>query len=563
MANLLLSTSKGYKLDQLKNWMLSAEKVRDDFDIGLVLLDDDQEIKDFCALKNIKIFAFYDAKPMEHNHFFFERCNIVSEIFMDMTDYDYVLLTDVRDVIFQENPFPKLLKTIGDKDGLLTSENIIIRNEPWNSNVFLQLFKRPIYEKIADNDVINGGVMFGKPKFLGQLNKLIFSVTHCLQGEAIRDQAGLQYLYHFYDLVKDKCVLATGKDMIVTHLAVAGPTEFYESWGFKNSLKCGQAVFDKTDNLIKHPDGEIYSIAHQYTRIPEWKSIIDDLYKIDKIKVEMAKFARKAVADGKTACVVCCHSSFNGMFNTYGWDRSVKDLDNLHLLYDATKNIDLENKIKYSFKQENIHYYDLEYLQKTFNRYEPPDISHRWADGGTRNINWFFPHLRMLYFYLANPNYDYYWYFDDDSSFKNGTINDFLNATSYIDADCVITYIFTNPEDKQEGVLAVNNKMGSYYGDYSAWLSWFPGKGDRIMPGAKRHGSYFPFVRLSKAALMKLWELHQEGYIGYSEGYVPTMLNYFGYKLHSLNKEDASLNVPEISRIRIQHKGGDILWNHL
>jgi hypothetical protein len=83
------------------------------------------------------------------------------------------------------------------------------------------------------------------------------------------------------------------------------------------------------------------------------------------------------------------------------------------------------------------------------------------------------------------------------------------------------------------------------------------------MPGAKRHGSYFPFVRLSKAALMKLWELHQEGYIGYSEGYVPTMLNYFGYKLHSLNKEDASLNVPEISRIRIQHKGGDILWNHL
>lgn len=560
MKKLLLSTSRGYKIEQLKNWILSALKHRNDFDIGLVLLDDDREIIEYCNYKNIKIFPAFDQNVYKHNTYFFGRCNILHNILLDI-DYDYVLITDLRDIVFQENPFPKLMEKIGDKDAVFTSENITIRNEPWNANVLFQLFKQEIFNKIGDCDVINGGIMFGKPKFLAQINKLVYSLTHSLQGEEIRDQAGLQYLYHHFDIIRDRCVLATGDDYIVAHLAVAGPTEFFERWGFNNSLKSGHAIFDKSDNMVKNPNGKIYSIAHQYTRIAEWNECINALYKIDQ--AEIVKMVKKPYENSQVACVVCCTHTFNAMFSSYGWDREINSFPDLHLMFDCTSSIDLENRIKHKFKQENIHYYDLDNLKKTFNRYDPPCLEHRWADGGTRNINWFFPHLRMLYFYLANPNYDYYWYFDDDSSFKDGTINDFLNATSYLDADCVITYIFTEPKDKQDGVLAVNNGMGSYHGDHSAWFQWFPGKGDRVIPGSKKHGSYFPFVRFSKAAMMKLWDLHQDGYIGYSEGYVPTMLNHFGYKLHSLSKEDATLNVPCETGVKIQHKHGDILWSHL
>jgi hypothetical protein len=60
-----------------------------------------------------------------------------------------------------------------------------------------------------------------------------------------------------------------------------------------------------------------------------------------------------------------------------------------------------------------------------------------------------------------------------------------------------------------------------------------------------------------------LHELHQQGYLGYSEGYVPTVLNHYGFKLHSINKEDGTLNVPCETRVKIAHKQSEILWRHL
>jgi hypothetical protein len=280
--------------------------------------------------------------------------------------------------------------------------------------------------------------------------------------------------------------------------------------------------------------------------------------------LELHKNYKPPLAKAKIACVVCSTPSFNVMYGQYGWDHTIKSYPELKLLYDCTNKQDLENNIKFEFVQENLVYYDLQSLENQFDRTAPPDLGHRWADGGSRNINWFFPHLRMLYYYLAHPDYDYYWFMDDDCSFIDGTIRDMLNATSFLDADCIITYIFTEGQEKQEGTHFAGPGMSSFHGDHSAWFHWYPGPGD-IMPSdiKQKYGSYFPFVRLSKAALMKLWELHQQGFIGYSEGYVPTVLNHFGFKLHSLNKPDATLNVEVDTRVKIAHKRSEVQWKHL
>lgn len=556
---LLLSNSKGLGLSDLKNWIISASNVQTDYDIALILLDNVPEILDFCTYKGVNVYAMFESEHLGGQDYFYYRPKLVSRILKNVSDqYDYVLTTDVKDVVFQEDPFPKLIAKMGNKDALFTSENIVIAAEPWNQNVLFQLFGGEVCDKVREFDVINSGVMFGRPNFLADVNRLMYDITHCLTGEKIRDQAALQYLYYFLDLVKERSILSDGNDYIVTHLAVAGPTHYYDAWNFRTSLKCGHAEMDEQNVIVKNPNGNVYSIIHQYNRCERWNELINKKYELD-----LHKNYKPKVENAKIACVVCSTPSFNVMFGQYGWEKELNAYPQLNLLYDCTNKQDLHNDIKFKFIQENLYYYNLDNLNKTFNSPPPPQLAHRWSDGGSRNINWFYPHLRMLYFFLANPNYDYYWYMDDDCSLIDGTLSDLLNATSYSDADCMITYIFTEGDTKQENTLFASAGMSSYHGDHSAWFHWFPGAGDKLPPVSQKYGSYFPFVRLSKGALIKLYELHQQGFIGYSEGYVPTVLNHFGYKLHSINREDGTLNVPCDAKVKIGHKKSEILWRHL
>jgi hypothetical protein len=558
-SKLILSNAKGYKLDDVKNWILSAKEHQTDYDIALILADENREIIDFCEFNGIWVFPYWTVEHQSGQDYFYGRCKLVSKACRSLEGVEYVLLTDVRDVIFQEDPFPKYIAKLGDKDAVLSSENILISNEPWNQNVLFQLFGGEACDRIRDHDVINSGVIFGRPQFLADLNLLMYDITHCLTGEKIRDQAALQYLYHSIQFINQRCIVSDGNDFIATHLAVAGPTKFYNDWNFKHNLKCGHAVMDREKVLCTHPDGQVYSIVHQYNRCEEWNQWINNKYTLN-----MLKSYKPAVDKAKVACVVCSTPSFNVMYGQYGWDQTIKSYPDLKLIYDCTIKQDLKQEIKFEFVQENLLFYDLKALESTFNRTEPPDLKHRWADGGSRNINWFFPHLRMLYYYLAHPDYDYYWFMDDDCSFIDGSLNDLLSVTSYTDADCIITYIFTEGDEKQEGTHFAGPGMSCYHGDHCAWFHWYPGPGD-IMPEGitKKYGSYFPFVRLSKGALMKLWELHQQGYIGYSEGYVPTVLNHYGFKLHSLNATDASLNFETPNKVRIAHKKSEVQWKHL
>jgi hypothetical protein len=556
---LILSNAKGYKLDDVKNWILSAKAHQTDYDIALLLADDNREIIDFCEFNNVFVLPYWNVEHQTGQDYFYGRCKLVSKACRGLEGVDYVLLTDVRDVIFQEDPFPKLIAKLGDKDAVLSSENIVIAAEPWNQNVLFQLFGGEACDRIRDHDVINSGIIFGRPQFLADLNLLMYDITHCLTGEKIRDQAALQYLYYSIKYINDRCIVSDGNDFIATHLAVAGPTQYWEQWNFKSSLKSGHVIMDKEKVLCHHPDGQVYSIIHQYNRCAEWNQLI-----CDKYSLELHKNYKPLLQQAKIACVVCTTPSFNVMFGQYKWDQELKGYPELKLLYDCTNQVDLNNDIKFQFVQENLVFYDLTALEKQFNRTDPPDLRHRWADGGSRNINWFFPHLRMLYYYLAHPDYDYYWFFDDDSSFKDGGLRDFLNATSFCDADCMITYTFTEGTEKQPGTHYAAEGMSSYHGDHSAWFHWYPGPGDKMPEDlTKKYGSYFPFVRLSKAALMKLWELHQQGYIGYSEGYVPSVLNHYGFTLHSINKPDGNLNVDCNTQVKIAHKGSEILWRHL
>ncbi len=91
------------------------------------------------------------------------------------------------------------------------------------------------------------------------------------------------------------------------------------------------------------------------------------------------------------------------------WNNFPKDKKELIWLSDITRDPSFE--VGFKFTEQDI--------RKEFNFNIEVSKKNFWNSYGNRNIVWFFAHLRMLYFYVKNPNYDFYWFFDDDIKVEN------------------------------------------------------------------------------------------------------------------------------------------------
>jgi hypothetical protein len=195
-------------------------------------------------------------------------------------------------------------------------------------------------------------------------------------------------------------------------------------------------------------------------------------------------------------------------------------------------------------------------IRTNFNFPHQVSKKHYWNSYGNRNIIWFYAHFRMMNFYLANPNYDYYWFFDDDV--KMNDWNKFLQETDKDDSDFISYFIFKAPGAvNQSSIPYIDSRTTS--GPF--WFSRFPGDGDILAKEATElFGSFFPTTRYSNEAMKILVRQHDLGNYGYSEGFVPTTLNLYRKKLKTLIKPDNTSDLFDVDEINILHKGIRINW---
>lgn len=245
------------------------------------------------------------------------------------------------------------------------------------------------------------------------------------------------------------------------------------------------------------------------------------------------------------------------------WKKDLKFNDNEYLLCDLGKNGKLDLDITLNFTQNNLIYYNEETLKEELKFSLEPSSRHRWNEGGGRNIIWFYPHMRFLYFYLLHRDYDYYWFLDDDITFPENDFYRFLNLYSSNENDCLITYLFSNNSNTNKSqVPFMDIKMGSYHGNTHNWLTHYPGAGDKHNSNIKEtYGSFFPIVRLSRRSMELLLSEHNNGWYGYSEGYVPTTLNYYGCSLESIYNTESRVKAD--TNIVIHHKNWKMLWENV
>jgi hypothetical protein len=180
-----------------------------------------------------------------------------------------------------------------------------------------------------------------------------------------------------------------------------------------------------------------------------------------------------------------------------------------------------------------------------------------WNHSGNKTISWFYAHFRMLNFYLSYPDYDYYWFLDDDIRMNNWeTFFDSFNSES---SDFISYFCFKN-----KGVLSqlsipeINEKSFSSYG----WFKRFPGDGAKMPPNMQDlFGSFFPTTRFSNEALKNILEITNSGYNAYHEGFIPTVLNHNGYKLNTIIKSDDSSDFFNVDELNILHKNIRVTWS--
>ena len=256
--------------DKIKIWSESFKKFSDG-DVILLAANSDESDIEICnelGIKpisvNIDDICYINHKRLEHTF-----------NFLKVSGIDYFLITDVFDVVFQGDPFMKLNFDLYDV--FTSGEGVNINQEPWNTDNIKKLFPDKI-NKCSPFEVINSGVIAGKRAALINVYERMYNLCEMSNNSHnIKDQAAWNVMIYHNEV--DRLKIFNLDDGWVMHCAVAGPTEFFETWGFKNNIKYGIPVLN--GHVIYTANAAPYDIVHQFNRVPEWHKIIKEKYNIN------------------------------------------------------------------------------------------------------------------------------------------------------------------------------------------------------------------------------------------------------------------------------------------
>lgn len=174
-----------------------------------------------------------------HNIRFFHIWN-----YLESEAYDKVLITDVRDVYFNRNPFSQI-----PSDKLIaTSEEILYKNESWNQTHIHYNLGVIGLSVLLDSIVYNVGVFGGPAQLVKEMAADIYLLS--VGKHKVADQTSFNYLIQ--TKYKHITEFSNLSDKFAAHLHV---------------VNAGLVSFD-------YKTAKQYAILHQYDRISNWDNLI-------------------------------------------------------------------------------------------------------------------------------------------------------------------------------------------------------------------------------------------------------------------------------------------------
>jgi hypothetical protein len=163
--------------------------------------------------------------------------------------YQYVMLTDIRDVIFQKDPFSF---PINDRLCCFTErEGISLRQEPVDAWWMELAFDRSTLEQLGDNPIVCAGVTIGPPNLMtGYLEKMI-DLFMSAPGNGWEARPGIDQAIHNY-LVYNGLL-----PKIELYANNSGPVF---TVGLEDNVSLNES------GVIVNKHGKVPNIVHQYDR---------------------------------------------------------------------------------------------------------------------------------------------------------------------------------------------------------------------------------------------------------------------------------------------------------
>lgn len=296
--DLIIGGASNYTWDQLKYWVNSIKRSGFTGDIVLCATNMTKATIDKLQSKGV-ILELYgkmqedgsikaNSNGAPHVERFFYMWNWLNQ---NGDNYDYVIATDTRDVVFQTNPSAWIEEnlTLERYTMISSSEGLRYEDEPWGNTNLLQAFG-PYFHNLYKSAVINNvGVIAGESLYVRDMFFMIFQMS-INRPILIVDQAVYNVLLQqkpFKNIMKQTynsdswaIQLGTTLEAVKSGFGDIGQSvlqdprnlDSYMTKYFDFQPQVDDEGYVVSDNKTK------YVIVHQYDRTPAWKNKIMEKY---------------------------------------------------------------------------------------------------------------------------------------------------------------------------------------------------------------------------------------------------------------------------------------------
>ena len=294
--DLIIGGASGYTWDQIKYWVNSIKKSGFQGDVVLTGTDLKKETIDKLTENGVEL-ALYGEKQengdvtahkngVPHVERFFYMWNALNQT---KTDYRYIITTDTRDVVFQKNPSHWLESYLTLHSIVCSSEGMRYKNEPWGNQNLYQAFGPYFHNILKDGMIYNVGTIAGETRLMKSLFLLLFQLS-INRPIPIVDQAVFNFITSIHPF-STETYFASNSDSWAIQLGTsieavkagagdlgkeiaANPSKLIE---YQMKYEDVQPNI-KVDGTVSNKKGDLYTIVHQWDRIPDLKQKIEELY---------------------------------------------------------------------------------------------------------------------------------------------------------------------------------------------------------------------------------------------------------------------------------------------
>lgn len=281
MKDLVIGAYTNYDWNKIKYWVNSLNQSGfNGHKLMIVMNSDKQTVKKltesgFTVIafnENENEYFYKDTKIPVHVERFFHIWDVLSKV---KEEIRYVITTDVKDVIFQENPSNRLeeLLAFQSKYNLVaSSESMRYMDEPWGNQNLLETFGPYFHERYKSNLIYNVGVVAGNYEYVRDLCLNIFQMS-VNRPIPIVDQA----VYNFLLWQKPWSETTLKLDSESGWAAQLGTTMDPKKLdSFKPMLTEPSPVM--INDVVKTNGLNPYCIVHQWDRVPALYDTIERKY---------------------------------------------------------------------------------------------------------------------------------------------------------------------------------------------------------------------------------------------------------------------------------------------